>query len=80
MESILEDTITKLNSRKTIIDGDMKKEKDHIKELQNKVKEIEKEIAETEKNVSKLDAEGKKIAQNVADLEKMKKEATTSSK
>ena len=72
MDSILAQTIAKLESRKDVIIKDKESDKAQINTRKAQIKELEQEIAEFDTTIAEITAEQRKITTNIKTLEKMK--------
>ncbi len=72
MSSILDDTISKLSSRKGALEDKKNIEETHISELKDQVKDLEIQVSDSEEKVENFKTESKHIESNISQLEKMK--------
>jgi len=72
MNTILAETVAKLESRQTVIASEKDAKSGQVTDLKAQIKKLEEEVALHEWEIEELDSESKKIATNVKALEKMK--------
>ncbi len=72
MNSILSETITKLESRQEEIVSEKDGKSTQVSDLREQIKKLEEEVALHEWEIQELESEAKKISTNVKWLEKMK--------
>lgn len=70
--TILDQTIAKLTSRKDIIKSKKDEKSQSVKSLQEQIKELESQVANLNEEITWLDLESKKIEKNISWIEKMK--------
>ena len=83
MNSIIDETIWKLNSREKVNSSSKQKNLDKISSLKSRIKDLEEEVRVHEEKVNVLDAENRQIKANVKKLDTMKmsdSDKTTSTK
>ncbi len=73
MESILDETILKLENRQDVIASQEEKESEHIETLEERIAALEKEKQNALDKKAELEKENKQIKENITALEKMKK-------
>ena len=73
MESILDETILKLENRQDVIATQEEKETEHIETLEERIAALEKEKQNALDKKAELEKENKNIKENITALEKMKK-------
>jgi chromosome segregation ATPase len=72
MESILNETISKLEKRQDAIHNEEEKQELAISHLEEEIKQLESEKKQAEDKKAELEAEDKKIKTNITQLDKMK--------